>query len=190
MAAVKLTEIGPRMTLSLIKVEEGLCSGEVLYHQHVTKTEEEVLQLRKESRRREQIKATRKAQQKRNVDSKREASSASTSKAKSPKRGREDEGDEDHPLRNVKEREEWSDDDDEAYYKKEVGEDAEAGTLRRKDAAKISKAPRTEPPKKKFKKPEGAVSFDEMMAKKKNLKLKRDKQKSKLRQRSKGKKKK
>jgi ribosome biogenesis protein SSF1/2 len=31
-SAIRLTEIGPRMTLQLIKIEEGICSGEVLFH--------------------------------------------------------------------------------------------------------------------------------------------------------------
>ena len=30
-SAVKLQEIGPRMTLELIKIEEGLCTGQVLF---------------------------------------------------------------------------------------------------------------------------------------------------------------
>jgi ribosome biogenesis protein SSF1/2 len=30
-SAVKLQEIGPRMTLELIKIEEGLCSGGVIF---------------------------------------------------------------------------------------------------------------------------------------------------------------
>lgn len=30
-SAVKLQEIGPRMTLELIKIEDGLCSGTVIY---------------------------------------------------------------------------------------------------------------------------------------------------------------
>ena len=51
MAAVKLTEIGPRMRLSLVKVEEGFCSGEVLFHKHVKKTPEEVAALRAETHR-------------------------------------------------------------------------------------------------------------------------------------------
>ncbi|KAI9593677.1 Brix domain-containing protein [Syncephalis fuscata] len=32
--AVRLTEMGPRMELKLLKVEAGLCNGEVLYHHH------------------------------------------------------------------------------------------------------------------------------------------------------------
>lgn len=33
-SAVKLQEIGPRMTLQLIKVEEGLCSGSVIFSEY------------------------------------------------------------------------------------------------------------------------------------------------------------
>ncbi|KAK4264663.1 hypothetical protein QN277_025808 [Acacia crassicarpa] len=33
-SAVKLQEVGPRMTLELIKVEKGLCSGEVLFSEY------------------------------------------------------------------------------------------------------------------------------------------------------------
>ena len=32
--AVRLHEIGPRMTLELTKVENGVCGGEVLYHRY------------------------------------------------------------------------------------------------------------------------------------------------------------
>ncbi|KAJ1397671.1 Brix domain [Sesbania bispinosa] len=35
-SAVKLQEIGPRMTLQLVKVEKGLCSGEVLFSEYGT----------------------------------------------------------------------------------------------------------------------------------------------------------
>ena len=38
----RLTEIGPRMTLQLIKIDEGVCSGEILYHEYVKKSPEEV----------------------------------------------------------------------------------------------------------------------------------------------------
>ena len=32
--AIKLAELGPRMELKLIKIESGLCDGEVLYHSY------------------------------------------------------------------------------------------------------------------------------------------------------------
>ena len=47
----RLTEIGPRITMQLMKIEEGVCDGQVLFHEYITKTEEE-LQLQKENRER------------------------------------------------------------------------------------------------------------------------------------------
>lgn len=41
-SSIRLQELGPRLTLELMKVERGLCEGEVLYHSYVTKTAEEV----------------------------------------------------------------------------------------------------------------------------------------------------
>ena len=38
----RLTELGPRLTLQLVKVEEGICEGEVMFHQFVQKTDEEM----------------------------------------------------------------------------------------------------------------------------------------------------
>jgi ribosome biogenesis protein SSF1/2 len=36
--AIKLAEIGPRLRLELVKIEEGMCDGKVLYHRYVQKT--------------------------------------------------------------------------------------------------------------------------------------------------------
>lgn len=40
-------EIGPRMSLELIKIQEGIDDGEVLYHKLVQKTTEEIVANRK-----------------------------------------------------------------------------------------------------------------------------------------------
>ncbi|XP_040569861.1 suppressor of SWI4 1 homolog [Lepeophtheirus salmonis] len=40
-SSIKLVELGPRLTLEPIKIEEGLLDGEVLYHKLLTKTAEE-----------------------------------------------------------------------------------------------------------------------------------------------------
>lgn len=45
-SSIKLTELGPRMTLELFKVENGLGEGEVLYHKYVHKTESEAAALK------------------------------------------------------------------------------------------------------------------------------------------------
>lgn len=41
-SSIRLQELGPRLTLELMKVERGLCEGEVLYHSYVKKTQDEV----------------------------------------------------------------------------------------------------------------------------------------------------
>lgn len=83
--AVKLTEIGPRMTLRLVKVEEGLCEGKVMWHEFVTKTaaEQKEMEAMWEERRRE--KEERKRAQKENVERKRK-------EKKRGKRGADGEG--------------------------------------------------------------------------------------------------
>ena len=40
-SAMRLMELGPRMTLELFKVEKGLCEGDVLFHKFEQKTPEE-----------------------------------------------------------------------------------------------------------------------------------------------------
>ena len=45
-SAIRLYEIGPRMKLKLVKIEEGVCDGEVLYHDLITKTPEELIKIR------------------------------------------------------------------------------------------------------------------------------------------------
>jgi len=71
--AVKLAELGPRMKLRLVKVEEGLCEGKVLWHEFVSKTKEEEMETDKvwEQRRRE--KEERKRVQRENLERKRKA---------------------------------------------------------------------------------------------------------------------
>lgn len=46
-SAVRLSELGPRLTLQLMKIEDGLLDGEVLYHDLIHKTEEEKLEIEK-----------------------------------------------------------------------------------------------------------------------------------------------
>ncbi|KAK3307413.1 Brix domain-containing protein [Chaetomium strumarium] len=71
--AVKLVELGPRMRLRMTKVEEGLCSGKVMWHEYVHKTKEEIRELEKRWEQRKKEKEARKKQQKENVEKKRKA---------------------------------------------------------------------------------------------------------------------
>jgi len=75
-SAVKLTEIGPRMTLQLVKVEKGLGGGEVLYHAFQQRTVEEAEALARAVAEREAGRLSRKAQQAANVARKAEAKAA------------------------------------------------------------------------------------------------------------------
>ncbi|KAH7127501.1 Brix domain-containing protein [Dactylonectria macrodidyma] len=83
--AVKLVELGPRMRLRLTKVEEGLCSGKVMWHEYVHKSQAEIKELEKRWQKRNQEKDARRKQQKENVEKKK--------KAKAQNGGKDDEDD-------------------------------------------------------------------------------------------------
>ena len=42
----RLTEVGPRLTLQLIKIEDGVCQGDVMFHELVQKTEKDIQKIR------------------------------------------------------------------------------------------------------------------------------------------------
>ncbi|PIO13726.1 hypothetical protein AB205_0147680, partial [Aquarana catesbeiana] len=69
-SAVRLTEIGPRMTLQLIKIEEGLSDGKVLYHSFIKKTEEEISAMLERKEKKLKLKNERKQKQEQNVQKK------------------------------------------------------------------------------------------------------------------------
>ena len=74
-SALKLVELGPRLCLELIKVEQGLggegTNSHVMYHAHVTKSKEEIEQIETKKQKEEQLKQQRKKQQELNVERKR-----------------------------------------------------------------------------------------------------------------------
>jgi len=107
-SAVQLHEIGPRLTFQLMKIEEGLLTGEVLYHDHIVRTEEEKEVQRKVIEKKLKLKEQRKKVQtenrQRNLKIKQEG-------AKRKKR------------ENGETRENSEPEDDAEYYKEEVGEE-------------------------------------------------------------------
>lgn len=64
---VKLTEVGPRLTLELVKAQAGLCDGAVLYHRFVTKTEAQEKEDAKRVEDRKNLKRKRREEQEANV---------------------------------------------------------------------------------------------------------------------------
>ncbi|RDD44434.1 Suppressor of SWI4 1-like protein [Trichoplax sp. H2] len=66
-SAIRLTELGPRMTFNLIKIEEGVCTGNVLYHQYVTKTKFEIDAIKSKLEGKKKLKLERRNQQEQNL---------------------------------------------------------------------------------------------------------------------------
>lgn len=96
------------MTMQLMKIEDGLLTGEVLYHDHIVKTEEEKEQLRIAIEKKQKLKEQRKKQQAENRAKKLKEPAKETS---NPTEKQED-GDQISDL-----------EDDAVYYKEEVGEE-------------------------------------------------------------------
>ena len=69
--AVKLVELGPRMKLRLTKVEDGLCTGKVLWHEFVHKSKDEEKEMDKVWEQRRKEKEERRQVQKENIERKR-----------------------------------------------------------------------------------------------------------------------
>jgi ribosome biogenesis protein SSF1/2 len=68
--SIQLKELGPRMRLKLIKVEEGLCGGKIMWHDFLQKTKEEELELEKKWSEKKRAKEERKRIQRENVQKK------------------------------------------------------------------------------------------------------------------------
>ncbi|PRP80308.1 hypothetical protein PROFUN_11786 [Planoprotostelium fungivorum] len=93
--AIRLTELGPRMTLELVKVEDGFCEGKVLYHSTVTKTAEEVAELDRKAAEKKKLKKQRQKEQEKNVKRKR----GTEEEDKSDEEKEDDDDDEDKPKK-------------------------------------------------------------------------------------------
>ncbi len=72
-SAIKLKELGPRMTLQLVKIVDGLCEGATIYHKYVTKTEIEIKQMDESREKKLAEKDRRRQEQESNVLRKQQA---------------------------------------------------------------------------------------------------------------------
>ncbi|KAI2588599.1 PPAN-P2RY11 protein isoform 2 [Homo sapiens] len=129
-SAVRLTEIGPRMTLQLIKVQEGVGEGKVMFHSFVSKTEEELQAILEAKEKKLRLKAQRQAQQAQNVQRKQEQREAHRKKSlegmKKARVGGSDEEASGIPSRTASlelgEDDDEQEDDDIEYFCQAVGE--------------------------------------------------------------------
>ncbi|OPJ69978.1 suppressor of SWI4 1-like protein [Patagioenas fasciata monilis] len=145
-SAVRLTEIGPRMTLQLVKVEEGLAQGNVLYHGFVHKTESEVREMlaRKEAKLR--LKAERRHKQEADVERKRRQREAQREKSLAGmRRKRQQDGDSDAEDPGAPEQPEVAEhsesDNDAEYYREEVGEEPDKDLFPKRKRSSSGAAP-------------------------------------------------
>ncbi|KAJ5996635.1 hypothetical protein N7499_007046 [Penicillium canescens] len=68
--AVKLVELGPRLRLRLMKVEDGVCDGKIMWHDFITKSEKEVRKMDQNWDVKRKEKEQRKKLQKENIERK------------------------------------------------------------------------------------------------------------------------
>ena len=68
--------MGPRLNLRLVKIEEGICSGKVLHHEFVHKTDEEIRLLEKRHQAKLRLKEQRRKEQEANIAKKKAAKEA------------------------------------------------------------------------------------------------------------------
>lgn len=103
--AVKLVELGPRMRLRMMKVEEGLCEGRVMWHDFMTKSKEEVQKMDQTWDKKRKEKEERKRIQKENVERKKQEKAQAKKANGDGEEGEEDE-DEDEDMED-----EWDSED-------------------------------------------------------------------------------
>lgn len=115
-SAIRLHEIGPRLTIELTKIQDDLFKGEVLYHSTIIKTEEELQQIKKAREDKKRLKEMRKRAQNENVAKKEAQKSEHKKRSLVVKSNDEANPNEVEMV-----------DDDAKYYREEVGEEPDEG---------------------------------------------------------------
>jgi len=116
-SAIRLKEVGPRLTLKLLKIEQEMCGGQVLYHALQARTPEQIAAMKAEKERKKNLKRERKREQEANIKK----------KERMKKRKRDDSEDEDYDSEEDLELPESTtndadiEDDDAHWFKQEVG---------------------------------------------------------------------
>ncbi|XP_015120310.1 protein Peter pan [Diachasma alloeum] len=128
-SAIKLYELGPRLSLQLMKIEDGLLDGGVLFHEVVHKTEEEKLRIERIREKKKKLKEARKKLQRENKQAKEKAREELKSKSREGmKRKREVE----EKRVDFEEERQMEAEDDAQYYRDEVGEEPDKDLFQNK----------------------------------------------------------
>lgn len=129
-SAVRLTELGPRLTLELIKIEEGICEGQVMYHSYIKKTEEELAAAKAMKENKRKMKEARRNQQEANIRKKEKEREENKQRSlEGIRKKQEQEGHDDDQVDEPETHVPDDEDDDVEYYRKEVGHMPDADTF-------------------------------------------------------------
>ncbi|CAG2054965.1 unnamed protein product [Timema podura] len=133
-SGIRVHELGPRLTLQLMKVEDGLMNGEVLFHELVQKTDEEKLFIKKKRDEKRKLKEKRKKTQEENTKKKIHMKEELKQKTLKGMQRRNNELEADVMMKKAvlesNQTGTQEDDDDAAWYRQEVGEEPDTGKLR------------------------------------------------------------
>ena len=112
--AVKLVELGPRMKLRMVKVEEGVCEGRIMWHEFVHKSKAEEKEMAGRWAKRRQVKEERKKLQKENVERKKELRRNTKANGRTEGRegGEEEDEDDDEDMDDAWDSEDIEEEDD------------------------------------------------------------------------------
>lgn len=186
-SAIRLCEIGPRLQLMLLKIEEGVCEGEVLYHKYESKTKKEVKELKAKKAKAKEEKDKRRQEQERNVARKQQAKEEHKQrslagikrKIEEEKQGEEakseeeNEGDKDEEdeesmgdLGEDEDREGDNEDEEEKEMEEEIEEEQPKMKKRRKQNLVVKKSPKGKHQQRNKGRPVGKV-FNKKFQKKK-----------------------
>lgn len=95
-SALKLIEMGPRLSMELIKVQKGLGVGDILYHSYIHKTPEEDAAIKRKIKEQKTLKDKRRAVQETNVQRKRQIQEEKIAKKKNKRSKTGDDDDDDN----------------------------------------------------------------------------------------------
>lgn len=130
LSAMKLIELGPRLTLELYKVQQGMNEGDILYHKFVQKSPEEAAATKERIEKAKRLKEERKKVQDANVKRKRDAVEEKRKAKAERKRQRLENGESAENPEDDEDDADDEEDDDEGEYEEdgdELIDDADYG---------------------------------------------------------------
>jgi ribosome biogenesis protein SSF1/2 len=123
-SAIRLHELGPRITFELHKIESDLMTGEVLYHKEIIKSADEILKMKKKRADKRVQKEQRKKVQENNKAKKDKQKEEHKLKTSGVRQFTMTEGDK-RLLQDAEDAIDDTPENDADYYKDEIGEDPE-----------------------------------------------------------------